>query len=108
MVGSALRIVYFGTPAFAVPTLRGLLASRHTVVALVSQPDRARGRGQHVTPTPTKAVALEAGVPVLQPLKLREQAFLSEHRRLRGRPWRRRGLRPDPSRRAAGVFRALE
>ena len=77
MVGSALRIVYFGTPAFAVPTLRGLLASRHTVVALVSQPDRARGRGQHVTPTPTKAVALEAGVPVLQPLKLREQAFLS-------------------------------
>jgi len=77
MVGSALRIVYFGTPAFAVPTLRALLASRHTVVALVSQPDRARGRGQHVTPTPTKAVALEAGVPVLQPLKLREQAFLS-------------------------------
>ena len=77
MVGSALRIVYFGTPAFAVPTLRALLASRHTVVALVSQPDRARGRGQHVTPTPTKAVALEAGVPVLQPLKLRDQAFLS-------------------------------
>jgi methionyl-tRNA formyltransferase len=77
MVGSALRIIYFGTPAFAVPTLRALLASRHTVVALVSQPDRARGRGQHVTHTPTKAVALEAGVPVLQPLKLREQAFLS-------------------------------
>jgi methionyl-tRNA formyltransferase len=77
MVGSGLRIVYFGTPAFAVPTLRALLASRHTVVALVSQPDRARGRGQHVTPTPTRAVALEAGVPVLQPLKLREHAFLS-------------------------------
>jgi methionyl-tRNA formyltransferase len=77
MVGRGLRIVYFGTPAFAVPTLRALLATRHMVVALVSQPDRARGRGQHVTPTPTKAVALEAGVPVLQPLKLREQAFLS-------------------------------
>jgi methionyl-tRNA formyltransferase len=77
MVGRALRIVYFGTPAFAVPTLRALLASRHMVAALVSQPDRARGRGQHVTTTPTKAVALETGVPVLQPLKLRDQAFLS-------------------------------
>lgn len=77
MVARGLRIVYFGTPAFAVPTLRALLDSRHTVVALVSQPDRARGRGQHVTPTPTKAVALEAGVPVLQPVKLRDEAFLS-------------------------------
>lgn len=77
MVGRGLRIVYFGTPAFAVPTLRALLDSSHTVVALVSQPDRGRGRGQQISPTPTKAVALEAGVPVLQPLKLREQAFLS-------------------------------
>jgi methionyl-tRNA formyltransferase len=77
MVERGLRIVFFGTPDFAVPTLRALLESRHTVIALVSQPDRARGRGQHVTPTPTKAVALEAQVPILQPVKLRDEAFLS-------------------------------
>jgi len=77
MVEGALRVIYFGTPAFAVPTLRALLASRHQVVALVSQPDRPSGRGQHVAPTPTKQVALEAGVPILQPLKLRDEAFLS-------------------------------
>jgi methionyl-tRNA formyltransferase len=73
----ALRIIYFGTPPFAVPTLRALLGSAHAVVALVSQPDRPSGRGQHVMPTATKQVALEAGVPILQPLKLRDEAFLS-------------------------------
>ncbi len=72
-----LRLIYFGTPPFAVPTLRALLGSQHQVVALVSQPDRPSGRGQHVTATATKQVAAEAGVPVLQPLKLRDEAFLS-------------------------------
>ncbi len=72
-----LRVVYFGTPPFAVPTLRALLGSGHQVVALVSQPDRPSGRGQHVMPTATKQVALEAGMPILQPLKLRDEAFLS-------------------------------
>jgi methionyl-tRNA formyltransferase len=72
----ALRIVYFGTPAFAVPTLRRLLDSRHSVVALVSQPDRPRGRGHHLTPTPTKELAVSRGVPVLQPERLRDEAFL--------------------------------
>jgi methionyl-tRNA formyltransferase len=75
MVERPLRIVYFGTPAFAVPPLRALLASPHHVVALVSQPDRPSGRGQHVGPTPTKRIALEASVPILQPLKLRDEAF---------------------------------
>ena len=72
-----LRVIYFGTPPFAVPTLRALLGSEHQVVALVSQPDRPSGRGQRVTPTATKLVALEAGVPILQPTKLRDEAFLS-------------------------------
>ena len=71
-----LRIVYFGTPEFAVPTLRALLASRHHVAAVVSQPDRPKGRGQHLQPTPTKQLAESRGVPVLQPLKLRDDAFL--------------------------------
>src|SRR4051812_6277696 len=75
MVARPLRVVYFGTPAFAVPALRALLASPHQVVALVSQPDRPSGRGQHVGPTPTKQIALEAGVPILQPLKLRDEVF---------------------------------
>ena len=64
---SSLRIVYFGTPEFAVPSLRALLESAHQVVGVVSQPDRPRGRGQLVTPTAKKSVALEQGVPLLQP-----------------------------------------
>jgi len=72
-----VRIVYFGTPEFAVPTLRELLASRHPVVAVVSQPDRPKGRGQHLQPTPTKRLAESRGVPVLQPLRLKDEAFLA-------------------------------
>lgn len=71
-----LRIVYFGTPDFAVPTLQRLIASRHTVAAVVSQPDRPKGRGQKLQPTPTKVVALERGIPVLQPARIRDQRFL--------------------------------
>ena len=73
----ALRIVYFGTPGFAVPTLRALIESVHPVVALISQPDRPRGRGHHVAATPTKEVAAAAAIPVLQPTKLRDEAFLA-------------------------------
>lgn len=65
-----LRIVFFGTPQFAVPTLNALLASRHHLCGVVTQPDRARGRGQRVTYSPVKAVAVEHGVPVLQPTRL--------------------------------------
>ena len=73
MVSSApLRIIYFGTPEFAVPALRTLLSSRHAVVALVSQPDRPKGRGQHLQVTPTKRLAEAAGVPVLQPTRLKD------------------------------------
>lgn len=74
---AALRIVYFGTPGFAVPSLRTLIHSRHRVVALVSQPDRPRGRGHQVAPTPTRQLAIEAVVPVLQPIRLRDEAFLA-------------------------------
>ena len=73
-----LRIVYFGTPEFAVPTLAALLkAPASTVVALVSQPDRPKGRGQRVAATPTKELAVLCGVRVLQPTKLRDDEFLS-------------------------------
>lgn len=77
-----LRIVYFGTPQFAVPGLRELLASSHRLVGLVSQPDRPRGRGHRLQPTPTKAVADAAGIPVLQPLRLKDDAFIGALRAL--------------------------
>ena len=78
-----LRLAFFGTPEFAVPSLAALLESRHEVVALVSQPDRPKGRGQKLQPTPTKQVALDAGIPVLQPAKIRDDTFLDAFRDLR-------------------------
>lgn len=81
--GSRLRIVFFGTPEFAVPTLRRLIESEHPVVAVVSQPDRPRGRGHQVAATPTKALAAARNVPVLQPARLRDDGFLAEMRELR-------------------------
>ena len=79
MVSAApLRIIYFGTPEFAVPTLRRLIDSRHHVVVLVSQPDRPRGRGHHLAPTPTKTLALARGIPVVQPERIRNEQFLGD------------------------------
>ena len=74
----SLRIVYFGTPAFAVPALERLVASRHKIAAVVSQPDRPRGRGHRMLPTATRAAALAHGIPVWQPERLREDGFLRE------------------------------
>ena len=72
-----LRIVFFGTPAFAVPSLDALLGSApHTVVGVVTQPDRPRGRGQKTSDAPVKARAVAAGLPILQPAKMRDPAFL--------------------------------
>lgn len=74
---TALRIVFFGTPQFAVPSLDALIASRHDVVAVVSQPDKPKGRGQQLQPTPTKLAAQPHALPVLQPLKIRDDGFLA-------------------------------
>ena len=67
-----LRVVFLGTPQFAVPTLQALIASRHHVCGVVTQPDRARGRGQRVSHAPVKVVAVERGLAVLQPRQLRD------------------------------------
>jgi methionyl-tRNA formyltransferase len=75
-----LRIVFFGTPDFAVPTLDTLLASDHEVVGVVTQPDRPRGRGQQVTDTPVKVRARHAGIPTLQPTTLKAPEFLEAFR----------------------------
>ena len=83
MVGAPLRIVFLGTPDFATPSLRALIGSRHSVAGVVSQPDRPKGRGHQLQPTPTRVVAETHGIPVLQPSKIREEAFLQQIRDLR-------------------------
>lgn len=65
-----MRIVFFGTPGFAVPTLTALVASRHHVVAVVTQPDKPRGRGHKVSDAPIKALAIERRLALLQPDRL--------------------------------------
>ena len=73
-----MRIAFFGTPEFAVPSLDAIADSSHEVTVVVTQPDRPRGRGNKVTPSPVKARALELGVPVLQPTALKPPAFAAE------------------------------
>ena len=70
-----MKVVFFGTPQFAVPSLKALLAhSDFEVAAVVTQPDKRRGRGGKVSPSPVKAAALEAGCPVWQPAKIKKDA----------------------------------
>lgn len=78
-----LRIVFFGTPAFALTSLEALLQSPHTVVGVVTQPDRPRGRGYRTSDSPVKARAVQAGLPVLQPTRLRDEFFADQLRALR-------------------------
>ena len=73
----SFRVAFFGTPRFAVPTLERILASRHSVVGVVTQPDRPRGRGQKTSDSPVKACALAAGVPVWQPTALKDPETLT-------------------------------
>ena len=67
-----MRVVFFGTPQFAVPSLEQLIQSAHDVVGVVTQPDRPRGRGQKVTDAPVKVTAVQHGLPVFQPARLRD------------------------------------
>jgi len=69
-----VRIVFFGTPELAVPSLEAL-AARHTVTAVVCQPDKPQGRSAQLVPPPVKMRALELGIPVHQPAKLNDGAF---------------------------------
>lgn len=73
-----MNIVFMGTPAFAVPSLRMLLENGYNVVAVVTQPDRPQGRKRVLTPTPVKEVALEYGLPVLQPQRMRNPEAVAE------------------------------
>ena len=70
-----LRVAFFGTPSFAVPTLGHLVNSPHRVVGVITQPDKPRGRGQKVTDGPVKSLATSLRLPVLQPAKLARDQF---------------------------------
>lgn len=73
-----MRVVFWGTPEFAVPSLQALLGEMHDVVAVVTQPDRPAGRGRAVRASPVKMVAIEEMIPVLQPVRARAPGFLEE------------------------------
>jgi methionyl-tRNA formyltransferase len=78
----ALRVVFLGTPAFAVPTLERLLHSSHQVVAVVTQPDRPRGRGHKIAPSPVKTLARAQEREILQPETMKDTAFLERLREI--------------------------
>ena len=82
MSGRSLRVVFFGAADFAVPCLIALLEAGHQVLAVVTQPDKPSGRGRHVTPSPVKLAAVEHGLPVLQPRRVRSESFISRMRDL--------------------------
>jgi methionyl-tRNA formyltransferase len=75
-----MRIIFFGTPEFAVESLQALVDAHMDVVAVVTAPDKPAGRGQHLQPSPVKLFAETAGLPVLQPVKLKDPSFLDELR----------------------------
>jgi len=68
-----VKILFWGTPAYAVPSLDALVAAGHSVVGVVSQPDRRRGRGTTLMPSPVKARALELGIPVFTPARIKRE-----------------------------------
>ncbi|WP_290541344.1 methionyl-tRNA formyltransferase [Alistipes sp.] len=77
-----LRIVFMGTPEFAVPSLRALVAGGYNVVGVVTSPDRPAGRGQKLHQSEVKTEALELGLPILQPEKLKAPEFIEAIRAL--------------------------
>lgn len=80
------RLVFFGSGAFGIPTLRALVA-QHDVLLVVSQPDRPSGRGKTLTPTPIAKCAMELGIPLIRPLDVNESAVLAEVRAMDALAW---------------------
>ncbi|VXB46253.1 10-formyltetrahydrofolate:L-methionyl-tRNA(fMet) N-formyltransferase [Pseudomonas sp. 8BK] len=77
-MSESLRIVFAGTPEFAAEHLKALLDTPHQIIAVYSQPDRPAGRGQKLTPSPVKQLALQHNIPVYQPQTLRDPAAQAE------------------------------
>ena len=72
------RLIFMGTPDFALPCLKALWQAKEEVVAVYSQPDRPRGRGQRISPSPVKELALDCRLPVFQPKTLRDSSLLRQ------------------------------
>lgn len=77
-----MKIIFFGTPDFAIPSLKILIENNYDIVAVVTVPDKAKGRGLKLEPSPIKKFALENNLKVLQPEKLKDQDFQNELRDL--------------------------
>ncbi|MCI7041338.1 MAG: methionyl-tRNA formyltransferase [Lachnospiraceae bacterium] len=73
-----MKIIYMGTPDFSVAPLEAILQAGHEVTAVVTQPDKQKGRGKEVQMTPVKECALKHGIPVLQPVKIKEPEAVAE------------------------------
>lgn len=73
-----MSLVFIGTPEFAVPSLRSLHSTGHTIGAVITQPDRPAGRGRSLSPPPVKTAALELGLPILQPANLRDPSAVEQ------------------------------
>ena len=96
---AALRIVFCGTPEFAVPSLRRLAERpEFSVEAVITQPDRPRGRGQHVSSSPVKEAALELGLHVYQPETIKSESVAGIFETRRARCRRDHRVRTDHSR----------
>ena len=78
-----LRIVFFGTAEFAVPSLEALIAAGHEILAVVTQPDKPQGRGRQLLYSPIKTSALKHGLQIMQPKRVRSETFLSKMRELK-------------------------
>src|SRR5919106_1333667 len=103
-----MRVLFYGTPEFALPTLDALLR-RHEVVAVVTQPDRPAHRGQRLTAPPVKMRALAAGLPVLQPTRVRDPEWAERLAALGADVWvatldRLDALTPTPQRHDASTL----
>lgn len=78
-----MRIIFMGTPDFSVPVLEALIGSGHEVAAVVTQPDKPKGRGKETAMSPVKETALKHGLPVYQPVRAREASFIDEMRAIK-------------------------
>lgn len=77
-----MKIIFMGTPDFSIPSLKILLKNNHEILAVVTTPDKERGRGQKITFTAVKQFAIENNIPVLQPIKLKDESFINELKNL--------------------------
>src|ERR1700679_4258928 len=80
MMNKRLRIVFMGTPDFAVPSLRSIHEAGYDIAAIITAPDKPSGRGLQLHQSPVKEYAMAHNIPVLQPIKLKDPAFLEELR----------------------------